>query len=695
MTNYSQNHEETKIAVIKVTFLAVLSLILIYSGIASATDITPDTTMVVNGPFDPYGNGDWWERSQESTETTAVGGGYLIAKHQYQGFNESSHPQGTWNSPYTAGVDGYGYNDPQDYIANGRYSGGIYTAGPHGGYLTSTHKCRECHAVHRAAGKFKLTRSDTRYEVCDWCHGSGAGSGYNIQTDNDEGFTREFNVGHTMGFGVISGKWRAPDDTYPAFAPEYWLGGFSCLDCHSPHANPARLLGFKDDGSAWGEWAVANPGHDDLSSAKSRNEPVYPPGSWLLIKNPDRELAVTTDTFSYYQFSEETNTLGTIVPVTIYPGDEIIDLYAAYQATDADTIQAGLLKQYTGSDNERYAVNKIATDWNTPIGLANSSQSGQDDMGYRTRNTSDRIWSVSEFCTDCHDGNAGLHTIPAPLFSEERALRDQGSELGNWTGNYEIAYGHDAQPRQCKRQMVLNPEDQKDFGPQCRSCHRGSSDCGACHSDDQVANGAFRLDNASTPARTYTVQDAASNVLDTTDTPGIQGISWFGSDFTAADGYTTLSPSSKNNPVLFKHERSVDWSLFESAFGENWRQSPDVVTTQTAISDFCSSDGFSWPHRTLGWKMLKDDLFGLDFDGTPVGPGEHRNANGTSSRDSNYASVVTGTGILDEPAHDYDSVCLDCHNPTIWNETSSKNHTDTPDNPADDYDDELILRGLP
>lgn len=632
MTNYSRSHEETKIAAIVITLLAAINLFLISSGIASAADITPDTTMVVSGPFDPSGNGDWWERSRETTGTTETGGGYLIAKHRYQGFDESTHLQGTWNSPYTEGIDGYGYNDPQDYVSRGKYSNGVYTAGPHGGYLTSTHKCRECHAVHRAAGKFKLTRSDTRYEVCDWCHGSGAGSGYNIQTDNDDNYTTEYNVGHTMGFGVESGKWRAPDDTYPAFAPEYWLGGFSCLDCHSPHANPARLLGFKDDGTAWGEWAIANPGHDDLSSAKSRNEPVYPPGSWLLIKNPDRELATTTDTFSYYQFSEETNTPGTIVEVTIYPEDEIIDLYAAYQTTDTPSIQAGLLMQYSGSDNERYPVNKIATDWNTPIGLANSSQSGEDDIGHTRRNTTDRIWSMSEFCTDCHDGNAGLHTIPAPLFSEERALRDRGNEFGNWTGNYEIAYGHDTQPRQCERQMVFNPEDQKDFGPQCRNCHKGSSDCGACHSDDQVAGA-----------------------------------------------------------VLFKHERSVDWSLFESAAGENWRQSPDATATLAAASNLCSDDGFSWPHRTLGWKMLKDDLFGVDFDGTPIAPGEYRTANGTSSKDANYANIVTGAGILDEPAHDYDSVCLDCHNPTIWNGTPA-GHTDDSGSAADG---KLISKGLP
>ncbi|HEY3375270.1 MAG TPA: hypothetical protein VGK02_09430, partial [Candidatus Aquicultor sp.] len=132
---------------------------------------------------------------------------------------DSTHVYGTWNSPYTMGIDGYNYNDAQDYVetgkqaaqmgdatelpinpaflsavqtmmapfmpamtaygitmgtgaAGGKYPGqavinthlaGNFQSGPHGGYLTSTHRCRECHAVHRAAGKFKLLRSDTRF----------------------------------------------------------------------------------------------------------------------------------------------------------------------------------------------------------------------------------------------------------------------------------------------------------------------------------------------------------------------------------------------------------------------------------------------------------------------------------------------------------------------------------------------------
>ncbi|MHB8840585.1 MAG: hypothetical protein ACYC56_02150 [Candidatus Aquicultor sp.] len=31
--------------------------------------------------------------------------------------NGGTHPYGTWNNPYTNGVDGYNYTDPQDYTS--------------------------------------------------------------------------------------------------------------------------------------------------------------------------------------------------------------------------------------------------------------------------------------------------------------------------------------------------------------------------------------------------------------------------------------------------------------------------------------------------------------------------------------------------------------------------------------------------
>lgn len=457
-----------------------------------------------------------------------------------------THPYGLWNSPYTSGVDAFNYNMPQSYTT---------TSGPHGGYATTTHKCRECHAVHRAAGRFKLLRADERTRSCSWCHELGAGAGYNIQMDNDDALTEEYDVGLTLGFGIQSGTWKAPDDTDPAYTPPYYLGGFSCMDCHSPHANPERIiLNIRDH-------------------AYPSNPTADRPGRYMLLKNPDVEIS---------------------------GGVEIAD-------TDTTTTVNG------------YPVNKLVIDWDNPLGANNKdSQQGGGDPDYN--NPFDQNIIISEFCTDCHDGNAGMHTRLTRMYAEDRALHGE-------VDAYDLGYSHDAQPRDFARKKEFNPEDDNLFGPPCRNCHRGGTNCSECHG-------------------------AGGSIYDPSPIPQ-NGLSTF-----LVDGYR-------------ERPREVVWPA-------EWYDS------STTVSPYCADNGFSWPHRTLGYKLLKDELFGLDFDGSPVLPGDTR---GTT--------LSAPASITGQPAHDLDSVCLDCHNPTIWNATSYQDHENDPADPDDDYDDELMLRGLP
>ncbi len=620
-----------------------------------------DNTQIFTGQ---YANG-------EPTSTAGING----VNYSYPTEPTSTHPYGTWNSPYTLGIDGYNYNDSQDYttdmmtnyyntFAPGTALGNAInntstayfgtgtdqainqagynafgTSGPHGGYLTSTHKCRECHAVHRAAGKFKLMRSNTRFEACDWCHGTGAGSGFNIETDNNDNYTTENNVGHTMGYGIESGKWKAPDDTYPAFTPSYWLGGFSCFDCHSPHANKSRMLGFNTKGTGGylnAGFFIADPGNSGLQNAPdetnvrwlwsqlppittpdpqaatdgssadggdmagamgyffwrlgyqpvdknpsptqseivtgatnvanmmrnlgmrlypygdpnyyltadptdfksetdvtmmnvfgayqagrlymqpghaplffpvtydslysffkwSQKKPLYLPGSWLLLKDPNQKLnqELTTETVTYLDngkwnidfggdsnFSFSTGSYNvswlfgnpTAVTTDIAVGQEISDKIAWNPLNHGQTTSGNILgsqsdnqKPYdTNTDNvnndygtfpflggNKYPVTKDQNDWNWPVGMGQPGRDSQDGAHAPLL----QFYSVNQFCEDCHQGNAGSSEVPAPLFSEDRALRDQGSNTAtntadstsyNWKGNYDIAYGHDANPR--------------------------------------------------------------------------------------------------------------------------------------------------------------------------------------------------------------------------------------------------------
>ncbi|HCG98440.1 MAG TPA: hypothetical protein DE036_01110, partial [Actinobacteria bacterium] len=164
-----------------IILMAVSMLFAMGSMALAANDITPnsyDLTGAVNG--NPAKDYQYYEQGEATSSGTYAGS---TPTGVYQ---NSTHVYGTWNSPYTLGVDGYNYNDAQDYtddgaqVANGKTSviqfpvyganmeivdfgtmnmpQTVFTSGPHGGYLTSTHRCRECHAVHRAAGKFKLLR---------------------------------------------------------------------------------------------------------------------------------------------------------------------------------------------------------------------------------------------------------------------------------------------------------------------------------------------------------------------------------------------------------------------------------------------------------------------------------------------------------------------------------------------------------
>lgn len=256
--------------------------------------------------------------------------------------------------------------------------------------------------------------------------------------------------------------------------------------------------------------------------------------------------------------------------------------------------------------------------------------------------------------------------------------------------------------------MKFNPEDANaeagtgNFGPHCRNCHRGASSCERCHADGKVGttnetSAAMNFEEnypewvaAMAPVMGFDVTAASQfpfgyviyGGLEPTIPAGTPG------SFLEAYGFEGLQKTAfiRSASERWYHERTVWWA-------SDWR------TNATALNPVCSDDGFSFPHRTMGYMMLKDELFGLDFDGTPVGVGEVRDGIPlTIQSDGTTAEVATDTlpsALYGQVAHDLDSVCLDCHNPTIWNATSYDNHFDSWSRDDDNYNDELLLRGLP
>ena len=141
----------------------------------------------------------------------------------------------------------------------------------------------------------------------------------------------------------------------------------------------------------------------------------------------------------------------------------------------------------------------------------------------------------------------------------------------------------------------------------------------------------------------------------------------------------------------------------------------------------CLDGGFTWPHRTLGDNMLKDELFGVNFDGTLASFGTTRSANGLQvgadidgadrnwelwvAETRNVTSIIPAVSgdsgaLLNTPVENLDSVCIDCHgDATYWNGDAevAAYYNSTADSllPLGTYGSgqrggwELLLKGLP
>lgn len=182
--------------------------------------------------------------------------------------------------------------------------------------------------------------------------------------------------------------------------------------------------------------------------------------------------------------------------------------------------------------------------------------------------------------------------------------------------------------------MYLDPEGSvtDNEGPHCRNCHTGASSCNQCHG--------------------LTSTGAAN-----------------------ANWGTALLTANKS---VFSGDANVHTSAVTDVAGE------------------CLDGGFSFPHRTLGANLLKDELYGVNFDGSAVAVGGTRSTASLVSAtwtidnyplawaDSQTTEVATTTasGVMEWESgeqitnvggvENLDSVCIDCHgDATTWNGDNS------------------------
>lgn len=121
-------------------------------------------------------------------------------------------------------VDPY-YDDCADCHA------GDYSSGPHGGYLTTSRKCGNCHLIHSAPPSALLLPSSITQGTCETCHDGTGGKGVYgaMQARGVPAVGRHrIDVTRTVPGGASSGG-----SSVATFTGEN--RNLSCGDCHSAH----------------------------------------------------------------------------------------------------------------------------------------------------------------------------------------------------------------------------------------------------------------------------------------------------------------------------------------------------------------------------------------------------------------------------------------------------------------------------
>ncbi len=617
--------------------------------------------------------------------------------------------------------------------------------GPHGGYATTTNKCQDCHSTHYATGSYMLLRADNRTDACNFCHVGGGGSKTNIQMDNQYSATSVitsdsmgFGTGHTLGY-----KGKAPAGIDPAFSD---TAGFACFDCHSPHGNSARILAtFGAPGDIAGVGTVQGPIYQASlldTMLRFRYGVDFTPtvvGNYA-GQNIDAVPAAAAPVWSEMnQFIGAVQAYSMARPGYGTPaGKTAMDAFDEGMGGSVDPLVGAVMTHgmgFFGSYNVRWGFdadkgNIVTKFWN--IGMINSAlagfgiaDAGQPDVAPRVEtwkkplfpkgrfmllkdpnvslttganpveipdtlatdpndkssiagsgtafgyhkipidwakpNGPAATWGPlsmsksadvfplqfpwapngvgmeNEFCADCHAGAAGESQQAAKVWRPDPLQNGK-----NDAGAYLTAYSHDSNPKGCARQQILNPQNKDNMGPHCRNCHTGAASCNQCHGPLDGSDSAMSRKNWESywTDGDWTAWDGQQNSLVSSQTIGLEGKS----------GYI-----------------------------------PPAYVGASAVANIngqCVDGGFSYPHRTLGANMLKDSLYGVDFDGKKLAFGATRGAGKTDSTiaayfgqpatqagsdiyfgrtDPTYPKSAKIASLINTKVENLDSVCIDCH----------------------------------
>ncbi len=406
-----------------------------------------------------------------------------------------------------AGASAWTYQDSSDsspktqgsYKAFDLQSGiGTYTVNPHGGYSTSSNKCKTCHAVHRASGAFALMRVDNPDDACNYCH---IGSHRHADSEAYFGGTNGIysSNGHTIGSGKDipdSSVWQWTENVTltsadaTALVPvrryltqqnkimRYIVHGnrfirvgpynLRCAGCHQVH-NATRQIwkpkwsGLGPSGGAASAGETMTLGYKLLRNSPSGGITVnsaHINSDGTLNSSPaTTSRAYSRLNFTYYDPGRAGHIDGLSATTVDYRLTALERSYEPSTGTEVGTGAAIMGSNITGYTAIKYfAPTNIATEvaTNSPV--------------YET--------SLTWWCADCHNLNVAGKTL-APGFGTGRG------------GDGMLGDRSHATPGMYRAGTVAAA------GTHCTACHNSDmpldaraiftgSDCGGCHITNQM-----------------------------------------------------------------------------------------------------------------------------------------------------------------------------------------------------------------
>jgi hypothetical protein len=381
-------------------------------------------------------------------------------------------------------------------------SGTDYTTNPHGGYDSTTNKCKVCHAVHRAEGAYYLLRADSQDDACDYCHiGGSAHSALVVYETAPGGDPTAATNGHTIGFGC-----GVPDSSEYQWATPVTLATVDCdgnpveetVNVRSYDVDRAQMYRFSRHHSQ-NAVGTGRSGYLKIGPLALRcmschhphnaTEEVWRPRTFTAFDGTNYSTSVDgAFATSGYKLMRRYPSGTTSGPVNIY------GYYDAPQAVKAieDSATPGVNFSQNNSWEFQYTENGITRTAPTWIAQDIHAQgSGLDTGAYRYPNKVN-TFAFSYWCADCHNLNIGGWEALAEVELGFKAHNER-----THPAPFYGAYSGPGQCYSCHRNDLswTNAGGRGGFATGCSQCHYGTANYAADRTTDYggplVANSDF------------------------------------------------------------------------------------------------------------------------------------------------------------------------------------------------------------